>query len=47
MRKIYIIESKVMSKAHLSHVIHQLHTHTDADTLTETGEQREEFIFMR
>lgn len=28
MRKKYIIESKVMSKAHLSHVIHQLHTHT-------------------
>lgn len=23
------------------------HTHTDPDTLTETGEQREEFIFMR
>lgn len=23
------------------------HTHTDADTLTERGEQREEFIFMR
>lgn len=32
MRKKYIIESKVMSKAHLSHVIHQLHTHTPMQT---------------